>query len=520
MHRFLPNILAACLAIAIMPARADDESSAGEPDGSAPASDRVTLWIAGETLPRGRNWGQELDKFLDPQKIQVVNSAANGAPLPVFATGGKWADIAKALKPGDFVLLHFRYANPNSSRTSVPKPPALRPFAPTPFPSRGKLKQAENNHKGLQPPAPSPPSPQDTAEAMRKQGGLLRKMAMEAHAKQAQVLVCSPIPLIFWSRPMPGGAPMEPSSVMMPKPEWSATLKSSAQTEGATFVDLTEIGGKVFADLNLDKLNSIATIGPPNAGTESATFHARMVLAALRGMPGSPLDSYLNNDGRAIPPHYVAALPRQFTSMEGKTFEGTVVSATGDSAVIQRTTTGQKVTVKTDILSEADRQFIRQWKIENPSFQLTYDVTRIANDFGNAKPENRTYCYEIRITNASKDPTPELKLYYHYNRKVRTRGDGLVGDLHKEPDYGNLVVPTIPAGGSVTLATARIHLDDQTVTSQSTVRMSDGTRRVSIDSSSRKEVLNGIAFDLYLGNQMVGQYRAHGFMNGTKVGRY
>jgi len=94
---------------------AEDErpvvNDSGVPVEKPAAGTLPTLWIAGDSTVRSndpmRGWGQDLPRFFDPVKINVVNRAIGGRSTRTFYTEGKWQAIVDALKPGDWVVIQF-----------------------------------------------------------------------------------------------------------------------------------------------------------------------------------------------------------------------------------------------------------------------------------------------------------------------------------------------------------------------------------------------------------------------------
>jgi lysophospholipase L1-like esterase len=68
------------------------------------------VFVAGNSTAKNKEengWGSHLQKFFDPQKVQVVNRAKAGRSSRTFITEGLWEGIHHELEPGDYVLIQF-----------------------------------------------------------------------------------------------------------------------------------------------------------------------------------------------------------------------------------------------------------------------------------------------------------------------------------------------------------------------------------------------------------------------------
>src|SRR3712207_2998098 len=77
-----------------------------------PADGKPTLFLVGDsTVKNGtkgqRGWGEEIGKYFDTTKINIVNRAIGGRSSRTFQTEGRWDKVLEELKPGDFVLIQF-----------------------------------------------------------------------------------------------------------------------------------------------------------------------------------------------------------------------------------------------------------------------------------------------------------------------------------------------------------------------------------------------------------------------------
>src|SRR5690606_10827080 len=52
-------------------------------------------------------WGSLLDEHFDATKIKVMNRAIGGRSSRTFLTEGRWDEVLKEIRPGDFVMMQF-----------------------------------------------------------------------------------------------------------------------------------------------------------------------------------------------------------------------------------------------------------------------------------------------------------------------------------------------------------------------------------------------------------------------------
>lgn len=83
---------------------------------SATKDDVVTIHTIGDStmankpLDKGnqeRGWGQVLGEFFNPDKVVVKNYAVNGRSSKSFINEGRWDEVLKNIKPGDYVFIQF-----------------------------------------------------------------------------------------------------------------------------------------------------------------------------------------------------------------------------------------------------------------------------------------------------------------------------------------------------------------------------------------------------------------------------
>ena len=74
------------------------------------------------------------------------------------------------------------------------------------------------------------------------------------------------------------------------------------------------------------------------------------------------------------------AVAHTFTDTKGRKLEGEISSATADQVVIKRKLDGRTFTIKIDILSEADKDFITEFKAKQQSTKAVADAKKVRDE--------------------------------------------------------------------------------------------------------------------------------------------
>ncbi len=239
-------------------------------DGALP-----TLWLAGDSTvnigaPKGerpmRGWGQELNEFFDPAKINLVNRAIGGRSSRTFFTEGRWQKILDDLRPGDWVIIQFGH-------NDVGHLDARSKY-------RGSLKSIGDETEDVT-------LADGSVETVRSYGWYLKTYARTAREKGANVVLCSPVPhkdyVGDWS-------------------EWRGWVQASAAAEQVYFIDLCELIRRGYEQLTAADLEAFFADARTHTTVAGARFNARALVSGLRALPGAPLDEYLSAIGGETPP--------------------------------------------------------------------------------------------------------------------------------------------------------------------------------------------------------------------------
>jgi lysophospholipase L1-like esterase len=230
-----------------------------------------TVWIiADSTASNGRDlgWGSHLSKYLDAAKVNVANRAIAGRSTRTFINEGAWARVLPQIKAGDFVLIQFGH-NDSSPVDTGPARGVL--------PGVGEEIQAVTNRSGQ-------------VEMVMTFGGYLRKFINDSKAKGAQPILMSHTARNIWT-----DGKIERGIGEFPK--WTAEV---AAKENVPYVDFTNMAADEWETMGQAKMATMFPRDHTHTSAEGADFHARLVIAGLRGLKPAVLDPYLSEAGQAI----------------------------------------------------------------------------------------------------------------------------------------------------------------------------------------------------------------------------
>src|SRR5262249_11737423 len=141
-----------------------------------------TLFIIGDSTVNNstkglQGWGTPIAEFFDTQRLSIQNRARGGRSSRTFWTEGLWAQVAAALKPGDFVLMQFGPNDGGPLNTGR---------------ARASLKGNGDDTQEVVMEATG------QKEVVHSYGWYLRQFIAETKAKQATPIVLSPVPRNIW----------------------------------------------------------------------------------------------------------------------------------------------------------------------------------------------------------------------------------------------------------------------------------------------------------------------------------
>ena len=255
-----------------------DRGAAGKEDASLP-----TLWIIGDSTvkvgtPGQRGWGDELAPFFDTSKINLVNRAIGGRSSRTFLTEGRWDEILKELRKGDFVIMQFGH---NDASPINEKPPVNASTR-----ARGVIRNNSDETVDVINILTGKP------ETVHSYGWYLRRFTTTAKERGAAAIVCSPIPRKSWN---------EEGNINRATTSWTLWARQAAEQTGAEFIDLNEIIARAYERIGPEKVEPLFADQGTHTSPEGAAFNARAVVSGLRSLDRNPLAFALSAEGKAVP---------------------------------------------------------------------------------------------------------------------------------------------------------------------------------------------------------------------------
>lgn len=152
---------------------------------------------------------------------------------------------------------------------------------------------------------------------------------------------------------------------------------------------------------------------------------------------------------------------RPFTNGAGKVLEGEIITVGADSFVIEQLQAKKRITIPIASVIPADREFVAQWKKDNPHLTVTIVASkesggRLPGSTQQRKVEHMNW--KITVKNGSRDPLPPMTLTY--TQIVETR-DLYAKGKKKFPtaaSKGTIEIPEIAGFGSTTVKTSKVEI--------------------------------------------------------------
>ena len=233
---------------------------------------KPTLWIIGDSTVRNntrdqQGWGDPLIKLFDSEKITVINKAIGGRSSRSFLTQGRWDEILKELKKGDYVLMQFGHND------------------------GGKMFEGDRPRASIK--GNGDESKHGTVEATGKEetvhsfGWYLRNYCQTAQAKGATPIVCSLIPRNIRDR----------EGVIRPDTKtYAHWAELAAQQTKSQFIPLNQILSDRFNALTEAQVDAIFC-GTDHTHTSypGADFIAHVVADGIRDLKSCDLSKHLKS---------------------------------------------------------------------------------------------------------------------------------------------------------------------------------------------------------------------------------
>jgi lysophospholipase L1-like esterase len=225
-------------------------------------------------------WGERITPFFDTSKINVVNHAIGGRSARTFFTEGRWQKVLAATKPGDFVIIQFGHNDQGRIGD-----PAMK---------------GRPDGKGIGDETVEDTKADGTKELVHTFGWYMAKFTTDAQAKQATVILVSPIP---HKQSWENGRDFTNIAL------WDSQV---AQAHNALYFDLTMVVTAAYKKEGVEKVATYFADKGTHTSDSGAQFNAARVIAGLKSLPGDPLENYFSEKGKAVAP-YVSASQTETT---------------------------------------------------------------------------------------------------------------------------------------------------------------------------------------------------------------
>jgi lysophospholipase L1-like esterase len=245
----------------------------------ATSQQKPTIFIVGDSTARNnangaQGWGDPFLKYFDPTKITVANRAMAGRSTRTYVAEGRWDNVLKELKAGDFVLIQMGHNDGGPVDTGR---------ARASLPGLGEETWDIVRSNGSQ-------------EIVHTYGWYLRKFVTEAKSKEATPILMSLTVRNLW----------RDGKIRRDNGGFASWAQETAQDQNVPFVDVTNIIADRYDAMGAEAVK--AMFGPDYVHTSpaGADLNAASVVAGLKAIPNSPILALLSEIGQAIEPYGVA----------------------------------------------------------------------------------------------------------------------------------------------------------------------------------------------------------------------
>ncbi len=251
------------------------------PATPAPSDKKPTIFVVGDSTARNnangaRGWGDPFSAYFDPAKVTVRNEAAGGRSTRTYTAEGRWDNVLKDLKAGDFVLIQMGHNDGGPVGSGK---------------DRASL-------SGLGEETQEVVKPDGSKEIVHTYGWYLRKFVTEAKAKGAMPILMSLTVRNLW----------KDGKVRRDNGGFAQWTKETAEAQNVPFVDVTNIIADRYDAMGEDAVK--AMFGPDYVHTSptGADLNAASVVAGLKALPNSPFTALLSEKGQAVAPFGATAV--------------------------------------------------------------------------------------------------------------------------------------------------------------------------------------------------------------------
>lgn len=208
-------------------------------------------------------WGSFIGTFFDSTKIDVQNHAIGGRSSRTFITEGRWDNILKTLKKGDYVIMQFGHND------SSPLDDSAR--------ARGTIKGIGKEYKDTYNPI------RKINERVYSYGHYMRQYVNDVKAKGAEVIICSPIPRENFKE----------GKVVRGNNDYGLWAKQIAGETNVQFIDLNNLIADQYDKMGAELVKKFFPKDHTHPNFEGSQLNAKLVIKGIKELKGSGLKNFL-----------------------------------------------------------------------------------------------------------------------------------------------------------------------------------------------------------------------------------
>lgn len=236
--------------------------------------EKPVFYIIGDSTVRngsgkGENqqwgWGSFIADHFDTSRIAIRNHAIGGRSSRTFITEGRWDNILKTLKKGDYVIMQFGH-NDGGALDDTAR-------------ARGTIKGIGDESKEIYNPI------QKRNEVVYTYGWYMRKYIKDAKAKGAIPIVCSPIPRNDWKE----------GKVNRSGDSYTKWAREIAMEQDAYFIDLNELVAATYEEIGAERVKLFFPVDHTHTNLDGAKLNTEIVIEAIKRIKPGKLKKYLND---------------------------------------------------------------------------------------------------------------------------------------------------------------------------------------------------------------------------------
>ena len=209
-------------------------------------------------------WGDLTACYFDTTRMNVVNRALGGRSSRTYLTQGQWDRVLAMLKPGDVVLMQFGHNDGGALNDTSRARGSIRGIG-------DESEEIDNllTHQH---------------EVVHSFGWYLRKFITDTKARGATPVVASLVPRNRW----------ENGAVQRNTKDYAGWAEAVARAEGVAFLDLNALIAREYDALGEETVMPFFVADRTHTTLAGAKLSARVVIAALKGLPENPVGAYLS----------------------------------------------------------------------------------------------------------------------------------------------------------------------------------------------------------------------------------